>query len=192
MKNRILIILLVIIIAIGGGLAVHQKVTKEMQPEEFIEDVLKAKQYTTNITYVVKNSRGEFKEKGQIYYNKEEGTKITLDNKEQLFKDDKIKITYFNENQSYEVPKSYDKFYKYLFINEISEFLINDESKQIYWDTSDTQKKAVVEFMLPEGNQNFYKEVLIVDYKTKSPSKIIIYDKNGQDRIEANFENFQI
>ncbi len=73
-RNAILIILLIIILGVIGGLAIYQR-TYNLTPEDILEDMFSIESYETEIIYDVKNSRGQFQEKGRIYYDEEVGTK---------------------------------------------------------------------------------------------------------------------
>ena len=124
-RNAILIILLIIILGVIGGLAIYQR-TYNLTPEDILEDMFSIESYETEIIYDVKNSRGQFQEKGRIYYDEEVGTKIVLDDREQLFEKDKIIINYVKDEKTYEVGRDYDQFYRFMFINELKD-LCNEE-----------------------------------------------------------------
>ncbi|MDZ5254616.1 germination lipoprotein GerS-related protein [Clostridium sp. LIBA-8841] len=187
--NTILIILLVIILGVIGGLAIYQK-TYNLKPEDILEDMFSIESYETEVTYDVKNSRGQFQEKGRIYYDEEVGTKIVLDDREQLFKEDKIIINYFKDEKTYEVGKDYDQFYRFMFINELKN-LCNEEHNFTYrWNDENEKSEVILELKDLNGNENFAREVIIIDANKKVPKEAIIYGREDSESVSIRFNNF--
>lgn len=187
--NTILIILLVIILGVIGGLAVYQK-TYNLTPEDILEDMFSIESYETEVTYDVKNSRGQFQEKGRIYYDEEVGTKIVLDDREQLFKEDKIIINYFKDEKTYEVGKDYDQFYRFMFINELKN-LCNEEHNFTYrWNDENEKSEVILELKDLNGNENFAREVIIIDANKKVPKEAVIYGREDSESVSIRFNNF--
>ncbi len=188
-KSRILLILLFIILIIVGGLAIHEKLFK-VYPEDILKKVSEVKSYSSDVTYLFKNQRIEYKEDGkQIYHNKY-GMKLCLSDREQIYKDDKIVIKYTRDNKTYEVDKDYDEFYKYTFINEIQKFLTSNSEAKYSYETYEGKKCVIVEFNTLSGNDNIYKEILIIDAKKAVPLRIDIYSKKEEERVTIYFKNF--
>ncbi|MGG5460341.1 germination lipoprotein GerS-related protein [Clostridium sp. B9] len=188
-RNTILIMLLVIILIVVGGLATYQKFY-DVTPEEILEEMFSIKSYETDVTYDVKNSRGQFQEKGRIYYDEEMGTKIVLDDREQLFKEDKIIINYFKDDKTYEVAEDYDEFYRFMFINKLKD-LCNQEHNITYrWSDENEKSEVILELKDLNGNENFAREVIIIDAKKKVPNKAIIYGRNDAESVVIKFNNF--
>ncbi len=189
-ENILLFILLAICIIFVCGILIYKKNIDLNTPENILNKLSNINSYSTKITYVVKNSRGEFKEEGLIEFNKDDGTKITLSNRVETFKNEKIYIDYIEDNKSYEVSEDFDNFYQFMFINYISKFL-NEENNVIYsYETIENMEYFIVEYLLLSGNQNFYKEKLYIDIKNKIPLKAIIYDKNGVERLNISYSEF--
>lgn len=188
-RNTILIILLIIILGVIGGLAIYQR-TYNLTPEDILEDMFSIGSYETEITYDVKNSRGQFQEKGRIYYDEEVGTKIVLDDREQLFKEDKIIINYFKDEKTYEVGKDYDQFYRFMFINELKN-LCNEEHNFTYrWNDENEKSEVILELKDLNGNENFAREVIIIDANKKIPKEAIIYGREDSESVSIRFNNF--
>ncbi|MGL5244174.1 MAG: germination lipoprotein GerS-related protein [Sarcina sp.] len=185
-----LFIILLITVVLVGGLAIFQKKNKKVTPEEVLKETLDVKEYATDITYIVKNARGQFEENGSIEYNKGEGTKITLENKEQTFNNEKIKIKYSNDEKVFEVDRDFDNFYRYLFINEISGFLRDENTISYNFQVIEDKQFLVLEFNTLSGNENIHKEKMLIDAKEKVPVEATIYDKNGNERIIVKYKNF--
>lgn len=188
-RNAILIILLIIILGVIGGLAIYQR-TYNLTPEDILEDMFSIESYETEIIYDVKNSRGQFQEKGRIYYDKEVGTKIVLDDREQLFEKDKIIINYVKDEKTYEVGRDYDQFYRFMFINELKD-LCNEEHEFTYnWNDENEKSEIILEFKNLNGNENFSREVMIIDAKKKVPKEATIYDRDDSESVSIKFNNF--
>ncbi|MPQ43138.1 germination lipoprotein GerS-related protein [Clostridium tarantellae] len=188
--STILFIILLIIIAIVGGLAICQKKVTKITPEDILKKTFEVNAYNTDITYTVKNARGQFEEEGCIEYHKDQGTRIKLKNKEQLFKNDKITIKYSNEDKIFEVNKDFDNFYRYLFINEIPSFLRDENTISYNLQTLEEKQYLILEFNTLSGNDNLYKGKILIDAVEKVPVETIIYDKKGEERIIAKYKNF--
>ena len=188
-RNAILIILLIIILGVIGGLAIYQR-TYNLTPEDILEDMFSIESYETEIIYDVKNSRGQFQEKGRIYYDEEVGTKIVLDDREQLFEKDKIIINYVKDEKTYEVGRDYDQFYRFMFINELKD-LCNEEHEFTYkWNHENEKSEIILEFKNLNGNENFSREVMIIDAKKKVPKEATIYDRDDSESVSIKFNNF--
>ena len=189
-KNILLFVLLAACIIFGCGILVYKRNVELNTPENIVNKISNIDGYSTKITYVVKNSRGEFKEEGLVEFNKDIGTKITLDNRAETFKDEKIYINYINDNKSYEVSEDFDNFYRFMFINYLSNFL-NEENNITYsYETIDNHEYLVVDYLLLSGNQNFYKEKLYIDLEDKNPLKAVIYDEKDTERINIYYSDF--
>lgn len=193
MKNKkitLFLILLVIIICISiGGLVLYFKKNVPITYESVLKSLLNAPSYSTDVTFIVKNARGEFKEEGKIEYNPSE-TKIILSDKEQIFKSDKILIKYFKDNKEFQVDKDFDNFYKYMFTNEISNYINYENNVNYSWETIDGKEYLVLEYLLLSGNDNFYKQVFYIDSKSKIPVSSIIFDNKENERISIEYKNF--
>lgn len=188
-KSKILLILLFVILIIVGGLAVYEKLFI-VYPEDILKKISEVKSYSSDVTYLFKNQRVEYKEDGkQIYHNKY-GMKLFLSDREQTYKDDKIVIKYSKDNKIYEVDKGYDEFYRYTFINEIQKFLTPNSGTKYSYETYEGKKCVIVEFETLSGNDNIYKEVLVIDAKKIVPLRIDIFNKKEEDRVTIYFKNF--
>lgn len=189
MRNKILIGIIVLILAISGGLALFATCKKDVNPKKIVSDIVETKSYKVDITYTTKNSRGEFTEDGNISHDEKEGTKITLKDKEQIFTKDKIKINYFEGNKTYTVDRSYDEFYRFFLFNELPQY-INKEGVQLKTGIDDEKNKIILTFKTDSKNQNFDNIKFIVDSKAKTPESLVIYDINGKERVVVKYNNF--
>lgn len=188
-QNTILIIILIVILGIVGGLATYQKF-HDVTPEEILEEMFSLETYETEVTYDVKNDRGQFQEKGRIYYDKEVGTKIVLDDREQVFKDDKIIINYFKDEKTYEVSEGYDEFYRFMFINKLKDICNQEHNITYKWNDENEKSEIILELKDLNGNENFEREVLKIDAKKKVPKEAIIYGRENSESVVIKFDNF--
>ncbi|WP_300347797.1 germination lipoprotein GerS-related protein [Clostridium sp.] len=188
-QNTILIIILIVILVIVGGLATYQKF-HDVTPEEILEEIFSLEKYEAEVTYDVKNDRGQFQEKGRIYYDKEVGTKIVLDDREQIFKDDKIIINYFKDEKTYEVSEGYDEFYRFMFINKLKDICNQEHNITYKWNDENDKSEIILELKDLNGNENFEREVLKIDAKKKVPKEAIIYGKENSESVVIRFNNF--
>lgn len=188
-QNTILIIILIVILVIVGGLATYQKF-HDVTPEEILEEIFSLETYEAEVTYDVKNDRGQFQEKGRIYYDKEVGTKIVLDDREQIFKDDKIIINYFKDEKTYEVSEGYDEFYRFMFINKLKDICNQEHNITYKWNDENDKSEIILELKDLNGNENFEREVLKIDAKKKVPKEAIIYGRENSESVVIRFNNF--
>ena len=189
-KNILLCILLTIGMMGVCGVLIYKQNVELNRPENILDKLSNIDSYSTKVTYIVKNSRAEFKEEGLIEFNGDNETKITLENRMEIFKDGKIYMEYIDENKNYSVSEDFDNFYQFMFINYLSRFL-NEENNVTYsYETIENIEYLVIDYLLLSGNQNFYKEKLYIDIKNKKPFKAIIYDKNNAEKLNIGYSEF--
>lgn len=189
-KNILLCILLTIGMMGVCGVLIYKQNVELNRPENILDKLSNIDSYSTKVTYIVKNSRAEFKEEGLIEFNGDNETKITLENRMEIFKDSKIYMKYIDENKNYSVSEDFDNFYQFMFINYLSRFL-NEENNVTYsYETIENIEYLVIDYLLLSGNQNFYKEKLYIDIKNKKPFKAIIYDKNNAEKLNIGYSEF--
>lgn len=189
-KNILLCILLTIGMMGVCGVLIYKQNVELNRPENILDKLSNIDSYSTKVTYIVKNSRAEFKEEGLIEFNGDNETKITLENRMEIFKDGKIYMKYIDENKNYSVSEDFDNFYQFMFINYLSRFL-NEENNVTYsYETIENIEYLVIDYLLLSGNQNFYKEKLYIDIKNKKPFKAIIYDKNNAEKLNIGYSGF--
>ncbi|WP_297436695.1 germination lipoprotein GerS-related protein [uncultured Clostridium sp.] len=185
-KNKILISIIVLILVIVGSLAIYTSYKANNNPSKIIQGITNAKTYTVDVEYTIKNSRGEFIEEAKIEHKNNE-SKLTFVEKEQIFSKDKIKINYFEGDKHFIVDRDYDEFYRFFLVNELGNY-INKEGVKF------TQKdnKMIIDFKTGSSNRNFTNAKFIVDLKQKEPKSITIFDDKGLERVLVNYNNFSI
>ncbi len=189
-KNILLCILLTIGMMGVCGVLIYKQNVELNRPENILDKLSNIDSYSTKVTYIVKNSRAEFKEEGLIEFNGDNETKITLENRMEIFKDGKIYMKYIDENKNYSVSEDFDNFYQFMFINYLPRFL-NEENNVTYsYETIENIEYLAIDYLLLSENQNFYKEKLYIDIKNKKPFKAIIYDKNNAEKLNIGYSEF--
>lgn len=189
-KNILLFILLAIGMMGVCGVLIYKQNVELNRPENILDKLSNIDSYSTKVTYIVKNSRAEFKEEGLIEFNGDNETKITLENRMEIFKDGKIYMKYIDENKNYSVSEDFDNFYQFMFINYLSRFLNKENNVTYSYETIENIEYLVIDYLLLSGNQNFYKEKLYIDIKNKKPFKAIIYDKNNAEKLNIGYSEF--
>ena len=189
-KNILLCILLTIGMMGVCGVLIYKQNVELNRPENILDKLSNIDSYSTKVTYIVKNSRAEFKEEGLIEFNGDNETKITLENRMEIFKDGKIYMKYIDENKNYSVSEDFDNFYQFMFINYLSRFLNEENTVTYSYETIENIEYLVIDYLLLSGNQNFYKEKLYIDIKNKKPFKAIIYDKNNAEKLNIGYSEF--
>lgn len=199
MKNKkviVLVVVILLVLAAFSSILVYNIFGKKSSPETIVKDILNVSKYSTDISYTCKNSRGDFTEQGTLEYTKGQGAKINLGYVEQTFTDEKIKIHYFEDKEkgivdkTYTVDRSYDEFYRYFMINELSKYLTGDS---VVYKKGDGENKDIilVEFLTESKNVNIHKALLEVDSKKKVPKSLTIYDNKDKERIKVIYSNFK-
>ncbi|MGL4991941.1 MAG: hypothetical protein ACRC57_12375 [Sarcina sp.] len=183
-KNKILIGIVVLILIIVGSLAILKLNKKNDDPSKIVENIVNAPQYQVDISYMTKNSRGEFTKEGKISHTNDE-TKLVLDDKEQIFSEDKIKINYFEGDKHFTVARDYDEFYRFFLLNELSQYMSLKDTKY-----SVTENEMIIDFNTNSDNRNFATVKFVVDLKEEKPKELVIFDDTGADRIIVNYNNF--
>ena len=190
MKKILSLILFVIIIVVGSA-AIFQKCNKS-NPEDILSDFKEIEAYTTDVTYIIKNARGEITVKTSQWYDEDKGLKVDFgQDRSQVYKEDKIYVKEITTGRTYNMEKDFDQLYKLAFIPEISKLFVNDEEFRYYYKENRDNKYLVVEFNTLLDNENLTKEVLFIDTKNGVPLEGIIYDKRGNERAKILYSNFK-
>lgn len=190
-RNRLLLILLFFIVGVVAVAAAYQKLYK-VTPEEILDEIKKVNAYTVEVTYVIKNARGEIKEQSIQFYDKTIGTRVDFgQDRILIYKDNKIFIKDLKSNNTYEVDNNFDQFYKLAFLNEVGKYILNDEEFKYHYSDIEGKRFLILEFSTLSSNENLYKEVFIIDIEKKSPREMIIYDKRGNERGRITYNNYK-
>lgn len=183
-SSKILISIIVLILVVVGSLAFYKTYQQNNNPSKIVEDIVNSKEYTVDVSYTTKNTRGEFTEEGNISHSNDE-TKLVLKDKEQIFSKDKIKINYFEGDKHFTVDRGYDEFYRFFLLNELPQYINKKGVKY-----SQTNDEMTIEFKTDSLNRNFSSIKFIVDLKNKQPKELIILDEAKVDRVTVRYSNF--
>ncbi|MGL4450940.1 MAG: germination lipoprotein GerS-related protein [Sarcina sp.] len=184
MKNKILASIVVLILVVVGSLAFYTSYKQNNNPDKIIKDIIMSKKYELEVEYTTKNSRGEFTQKAKVFYANDE-TKLILEDKEQIFSKDKIKINYFEGDKHFTVDRSYDEFYRFFLLNELSKYLKGKDVK--YTQAADIM---TIDFKTDSLNKNFAKAKLTINLREKEPETLIIFDDAGKEKVSVKYSGF--
>lgn len=192
MNKKLLLLISIIITIIISGIILLQKHHK-LTPERVLSDFKEIEGYTTEVTYLITNSRGEITVKTSQWYDEDNGLRVEFgQDRVQIYKEDKIYVEELATGRTYDMKKDFDQLYKLAFIPEISKLFINDEEFKYHYKEKEGKQYLVVEFNTLLDNENLIKEVLFIDTKNKVPLEGIIYDKRGNERAKIIYNNFKM
>lgn len=184
MKNKILVSIVVLILVVVGSLAFYTSYKQNNNPDKIVKDIMLSKEYEVEAEYTTKNSRGEFTQKAKIFHANDE-TKLVLEDKEQVFSKDKIKINYFEGDKHFTVDRSYDEFYRFFLINELPQYLSKKDVKY-----SQAEDILTIDFKTDSLNRNFAKAKLTLNLREKEPETLVIFDEVGKERVNVKYSGF--
>lgn len=150
------------------------------------------KSYTTNMNMDIKNDKQTINYKAKQSYLRGGGYKLEL-NKNRVFiykTDDKIYISDKNNGRSYVQSKSFDEVFKLSFIGEYIGLLYTNEEIKYVTKKIDGIEYTVINLFIPGNNKNINNALLYVNNKNMLPSKMVIYDTSGKEKIDITYTNF--
>ncbi|MGL4655355.1 MAG: germination lipoprotein GerS-related protein [Sarcina sp.] len=184
MKNKILISIVVLILVVVGSLAFYTSYKQNTNPDKIVKDIIMAKEYEVEVEYTTKNSRGEFTQKAKIFHANDE-TKLVLEDKEQIFSKDKIKINYFEGDKHFTVDRSYDEFYRFFLLNELPKYL---NGKGVKYNQN--EDIMAIDFKTDSLNNHFSTAKLTINLREKEPEALVIFDNAGKEKVTVKYSGF--
>lgn len=156
--------------------------------EEIIEYVKNAKIYSAKAIYLIKNTRGEYKEETNIYYCKDQGMRIEFGkDRVKIYKDGFISM---NDNgYKYEIEENMDEVYPLSFMSSLlsNNIISIDEGAEEWGDT----KYIAVSIELPFKNNHMALAKLYINKDNKNPIVTKIYDVNNKESLIIIYEDFK-
>ncbi|MBD7911121.1 MULTISPECIES: germination lipoprotein GerS-related protein [Clostridium] len=156
--------------------------------EEILESVKNAKSYSSKVEYIIKNTKGEYKDEANIYYFKERGMRIEFGQERvKIYKDGYINM---NDNgDEYKIDGDLDEVYTLAFTsNLLSNEIKNVEENAEEWGDI---KYLEVEIALPFKNSHMNSAKLYINKKDKSPMVTKVYDINGDEKLTIVYKDFR-
>ena len=192
MKKKILIALLLLIPFISITLAVIFRLTAVPTNEEVISEVRALPCYKTEVEYIVKNSRGEDREQTTQYYSEKKGARIDFgEDRIKFYKDGNIKVKDNISNKEYDVEAELDVLHSLAFMENLLSYPIDANS--IKEGQEEWGERIYIELSLELflKNDQLYKARVFIDKDKKVPIGVIVYDKEGNDRLRIIYKNFE-
>lgn len=156
--------------------------------QEIIENIKNTDGYMSNVEYVIQNSRGEYQESVDLYYSKQNQTKLEFaNNKVKTYKNEVI--TVHENDYSYEIASDFDMFYPLAFIHSI----LQSEINEIYDGTEEWGDINYLEVDLSLNNKNKHisKAKVYINKEDKTPILTKLYDDQGKERVMIKYNDFK-
>ncbi len=192
MKKKLLLILLVFIPVILITLVIIFRMTAEPTNEEIIKSLKDIKAYTTDVEFLIKNSRDEERQNAIQYYKKDVGGKIDFgQDRTKIYKENMILVKDNVSNKEYTIENSMNDLYSISFLNKLLSYPINNEGlKEGQEEWGDTEYIVFTSELFLK-NDNLDKVKVFIDKQKKAPIGAIVYDKNNKDRVRIVYRNFE-
>lgn len=192
MKKKLLLILMACIPVISIILVILFRTTTEPTNEEIIKSLKDIKYYSSNVEYVIKNSRGEEREETLQYYSKDIGGRIDFgEDRSKIYNDSKVIVKDNISNKEYEMKDEMDEIHSLAFLNNLLSYPIDEggikEGQEEWGDTEYIEFTSEVFFK----NDHLNKVRIFIDKQEMKPIGAIVYDKDGKDRIRIVYRNFE-
>ncbi|MDU5109049.1 MAG: germination lipoprotein GerS-related protein [Clostridium sp.] len=192
MKRKLLLGFLVSIPVILISIVIILRLTAQPTNEELIERLKGIKAYTTDVEFVIMNSRDEERQETKQYYIKDTGGRIDFgEERTKIYKDDKILVKDNISNKEFFIEEEMDDLYSLSFLNNLLSYPIDSEGiKEGQEEWGDTE---YIEFTseLFLNNYNLNKAKVFIDKNERVPIGVIIYDRNNKDRVRIVYKDFE-
>lgn len=192
MKRKLLLGFLVSIPVILISIVIILRLTAQPTNKELIEGLKGIKAYTTDVEFIIMNSRDEERQETKQYYIKDTGGRIDFgEERTKIYKDDKILVKDNISNKEIYMEEAMDDLYSLSFLNNLLSYPIDIEGiKEGQEEWGDTE---YIEFTseLFLNNYNLNKAKVFIDKNERIPIGVIIYDRNNKDRVRIIYKNFE-
>lgn len=192
MKKKLLITLVLCIPFISIILAIIFRLTAVPTNEEVISELKNIACYKTDVDYITKNSRGEERETTTQYYSEGKGARIDFgQDRVKFYKDGNITVKDNISNKEYTVDEELDVMHSLAFMKTLLSYPIEEGS--IKEGQEEWGEKIYIELNLELFLENDYlnKAKVFIDKKEKTPIGVIVYDKEGNDKLRIIYKNFE-
>lgn len=192
MKRKLLLGFLVSIPVILIVIVIILRLTAQPTNEELIERLKGIKAYTTDVEFVIMNSRDEERQETKQYYIKDVGGRIDFgEERTKIYKDDRILVKDNISDKEFYMEDEMDDLYSLSFLNNLLSYPIDSEGiKEGQEEWGDTE---YIEFTseLFLNNHNLNKAKVFIDKNQRVPIGVIIFDRNNNDRVRIVYKNFE-
>lgn len=166
-------------------------------PEEGFNYVKSIKNYIADIKITFKNARNEESILFKQYSNSNNQYRLDLEgDRSYIYKDDKIYVKDIKNGVDYLVEEKFDEIYRYTFLNEYIKLIYSMDEVEYFeevYDYGDSKKSYyLAKVNIPTNNLNIKEAILYLDSEKLIPSKLVIYDSKGEQRVLIEYSTFDI
>lgn len=193
MRKKILLALVLLIPFISIILIIGLRVVIEPTNEEIIEKLRGKAYYSSNVEYIIKNSRGEQREELTLYFSKDHGGRIDFgEDRIKFYSNESINIKDNISDREYTMDKEMDKVHSIAFMENLIaiEDVSGIELKEGQEEWGETQ---YIEFIMDLSleNNHLKKIKVYIDKKGQKPIGAIVYDINGVESLRILYSDFK-
>jgi len=159
--------------------------------ESIINELKNTKTYSSNVEYLFKNSKSEFKENTTQYYSFDRGARIEFKNgydRIKVYKGSEIKVE-GNKDEEYILNKDIDIIYPLAFIENILSNPHRSEIKEVKAEWSQ-EIYLEVDIEYSNNNKHLYKAEFYVDKNKRIPVLLRILDDSNKERVIITYKDF--
>ncbi|MDD6794104.1 MAG: germination lipoprotein GerS-related protein [Clostridiaceae bacterium] len=156
--------------------------------EEIIDKVKNTEAYTSNVQYIIKNSKGKYEENTKIYFSKKYGMRIEFENdRTKIYKEGSISMK--DKGSEYETNGDIDQLYPLAFTSNLLSNSIQEikEGAEEWGDA----KYIEIKVDLPYKNIHMTSAKLYINKNDNTPIVAKIFDINGDERVTILYKDFE-
>lgn len=192
MKKKVLIGLLLLIPFISILLIVLFRTVAEPTNEEIIQQLKDIKAYTSDVEYIFINTKDELREETKQFYEKDKGVRVEFGkDRTKIYKENTILIKDNIGSKEYTVEAAMDKVHSIAFMKNILSYPIEPGSIKCGQEEWGDRQYLEATINLYLDNEHMEKAKIFIDKEKTSPIGVIVYDKDGKDRIRIIYKNFE-
>ncbi|MDP4146382.1 MAG: germination lipoprotein GerS-related protein [Bacillota bacterium] len=189
MEKKLILLFAAVVIFCTLGISCARPGDKN---KNIIDDLKDLKSYSCNMDIQVKNSKQKIDYSARQIYSVGLGYRLELNkDRTMVYKGNKIYIKDYKNNSVYTTDKSFDDVYRLSFIGEYIGLLYTDENIKYSFTKVGDEEYELIKLKIPSNNKNLSNAVLHVNTKTKVPSKLFIYDFQGNEVMEITYKDFK-
>lgn len=192
MKKKILTLVLFLLPLASIILVVIYRMTAEPSNNKVIDSLRNIEMYKSDVDYIIKNSRGTEKESTTQYYSSQKGKRIDFEeDRSKIYLEDKIIIKDNISNKTYEVEEKIDYFHKIAFLDVLLSSPITSEEIKVGQEEWGDTEYIQIDCDLILTNDHLNTAKIFIDKNNKTPIGVIVYDKEGKERVRIVYTNFE-
>lgn len=165
---------------------------KTKNTEDVINYLKDLDSYSCSVKIQIKNDKQTIKYNGKQFYSKLYGNRFELGkDRVIIYKKDKIFVQDLKNEATYNIDEDFDGLFKLCFIDEYVYLIYTNEKVDNSFKNIYNEEYQVIGLNIPGNNKNIYKAQLYMNSTTCTPKYLIIYDSEGEKRVEVEYNNFK-